>query len=97
MTNTELIRVIETLILDKTKELEIVYFDTAGKWKRNLSMMNYSVFERIYNGATGNFGYYGVSFFLEGCTDKAFYKSLNGSFYHIESRNDIPIFYCKIE
>jgi hypothetical protein len=97
MTNSELIKALEILIRDPSKELSDKYFDKEGKWLAQLPMENLAVYERIYLGKSGNIGYYGITHLLDGCTNTAFYKSLDGSVYYIKSHNNQPIHYCKIE
>jgi len=100
--STILVNEIEALIQDPTKQLpdtgyDSMGFDRDGNWVRRLNAKNRLVYDIIYGGATGKLGYYGIPFFLYESTDMAFYKSLDGSFYFIESCNSKPVRYYKIE
>ena len=44
----------------------------------------------------GSFAFYRIQFQVYGEKTTAFYKSHDGSLYHIQFQNGIPIFYYKI-
>lgn len=88
---------LELLIKDCNKKIKPEWWPKENKYLMDcLTPRGASVFLEISNSNPGTVQYYGISYLLYGCTDNAFYKSLDNTIYYIESINGVPMYYYPI-